>query len=326
MSNNNVAYQKVTDALIESLQRGVAPWRKPWTGTVPMNGETHRPYRGINSIVLAASAHKDVRWLTWSGIQRLGGKVRKGEKSRPVVLWRFTEFKDPTTGEITERIPFLKYFSVWNVEQCEGLKLKPLADLIPTANNSPIAAAETIVANMPQRPDIQHGQQTAFYAPALDQVGMPDRERFAQIERYYSTLFHELAHSTGHKSRLNREEVTGGSFFGSEDYSREELVAEFCAAFLCNHAGIASTREQSAAYLAGWLNALKNDQGMAVWAAGRAQKAADYILGVASDDGPSVEVTSLSAREGVLVASSEGGHSLWSSLASHVSCSTTPRS
>jgi antirestriction protein ArdC len=140
---------------------------------------------------------------------------------------------------------------------------------------------------MPQRPDIRHGQQGAWYKPSTDLVGIPDRERFGKVEAYYSTLYHELAHSTGHKSRLAREEVMGGSFFGSEDYSREELVAEFAAAFLCNHAGIDSTREQSAAYLGSWLKALKNDVRMAVWAAGRAQKAADFILGVAGDDGES---------------------------------------
>lgn len=283
--SNTAAYEKVTATIIEALQQGVVPWRKPWTGSVPMNGETHRPYRGINTLVLGCAPYRDPRWLTFNAIQRLGGKVRKGAKSRPVVLWRFTEVKDPTTGEVTEHIPFLKYFSVFNVEQTDGLRLTPLSDLIPTANHSPIAAAEAIVANMTQRPTIQHGQQGAWYKPSTDLVGIPHRERFGKVEAYYSTLYHELAHSTGHKSRLAREEVMGGSFFGSEDYSREELVAEFTAAFLCDHAGIDSTREQSAAYLGSWLKALKNDVRMAVWAAGRAQKAADYILGVSGDHG-----------------------------------------
>lgn len=284
MSNHTAAYEKVTNALIESLQSGVAPWRKPWTGTVPMNGETHRPYRGINTLVLGCAPFADPRWLTWNAIQRLGGKVRKGERSRPIVFWKFWEVHDESTGEIIDRVPILRYYSVFNVEQTDGLRLTPLSDLIPTANHSPIAAAEAIVANMTQRPMIQHGQQGAYYAPLLDKVGMPDRERFGRIEAYYSTLYHELAHSTGHSSRLNRDEVVKATRFGGEDYSREELVAEFTAAFLCNHAGIDSTREQSAAYLGSWLKALRNDVRMAVWAAGRAQKAADYILGLNPDD------------------------------------------
>jgi len=284
MSTNIAAYEKVTTAIIESFERGVCPWQKPWTGMVPMNGETHRPYHGINTLVLGCAPFSDPRWLTFKAVERLGGKVRKGEKSRPVVFWKFWEQQDPATGEVTDRVPILRYYSVFNVQQTEGLKPKSLSDLIPTTNHSPIAAAEAIVANMPQRPTIQHGQQAAFYAPALDKVGMPDRERFGKVEAYYSTLYHELAHSTGHSLRLNREEVVKATRFGSEDYSREELVAEFTAAFLCAHAGIDSTREQSAAYLANWLKALRNDIKMAVWAAGRAQKAADFILGVGGDD------------------------------------------
>lgn len=283
--SNTAAYEKVTSALIEALTQGVVPWQKPWVGAVPMNGESHRPYRGINTLVLGCAPFSDPRWLTFRSAQRLGGQVRKGEKSRPVVFWKFWEQCDESTGEVIDRIPMLRYYSVFNVEQCDGLKIKPLSDLFPTYNHDPIAAAEAIIANMPDRPTIQHGHERAFYACALDTVGMPHRERFSKVERYYSTLFHELGHSTGHHSRLNREEVASNtSHFGSGDYSREELVAEFCAAFLCNHAGIDSTSEQSAAYLNGWLRAFQGDVRMAVWAAGRAQKAADFILGLSPDD------------------------------------------
>ncbi len=280
---SNAAYEKVTAAIISALESGVVPWRKPWTGMVPMNGETHRPYRGINSLVLGSCGNADPRWLTWNGVQRLGGKVRRGERSSPVVLWKFCEERD-ASGEVVQRVPFLRYFSVWNVAQCDGLSLMPLSALIPITNHNPIAAAEAVIANMPQRPVIEHGQDAAWYRPGSDVVGMPGRERFRAIEAYYSTLFHELAHATGHSSRLNRQEVTRATFFGSEEYSREELVAEFAAAFLCNHAGIDSTRDQSAAYVGSWLRALRDDGRMAVWAAGRAQKAADFILGVSLED------------------------------------------
>ena len=283
MAGNQIAYEKVTAAIITALEQGVVPWQKPWNGLVPMNAETHRPYRGINTILLGCSAFKDVRWITFKGVERLKGSVKKGSKASPVVLWQMREKKDGN-GDVISRYPMLRYFSVFNVEQCEGLKLKPLEELIPTGNHNPIDAAEAIVANMQKRPTIEHGHQAAWYRPSSDVVGMPDRQQFHEAAGYYSTLFHELGHSTGHTSRLKREGVVNATFFGSNEYSREELVAEFTAAFLCNHAGVDSTRDQSAAYLASWLKAFKGDTQMAVWAAGKAAAAADYILGKSRDD------------------------------------------
>jgi antirestriction protein ArdC len=176
----------------------------------------------------------------------------------------------------------LRYYSVFNVAQCDGVTAPAIegADGV----HSPIETAEQIVAAMPRRPEIRHGLDRAFYSPASDSVGMPSPERFESPENYYNVLFHELTHSTGHESRLNRKGVSGvggeRAAFGSQSYSKEELVAEMGAAFLCGRAGIVERIiDNSAAYVAAWLERLKDDAQLVVMAAAQAQKAADFILG-----------------------------------------------
>lgn len=186
---------------------------------------------------------------------------------------------------MTKRIPFLRYYNVFNVAQCDGIELPSEETILsPEPRPSPIETAEAIVQGMPKRPEIRTGLDRAFYQPAADFVGMPSVEQFKSGEEYYSTLFHELTHATGHKSRLNRKGVADSegnwSAFGSEPYSKEELCAEMGAAFLCGEAGIVErTVENSASYIASWLQRLKNDSKLVVTAAAQAQKAADYILG-----------------------------------------------
>lgn len=177
----------------------------------------------------------------------------------------------------------LRLYHVFNVAQCENLKsvpaiAAPVTSAPTTATN---AAAEAIVAAMPQRPEIKHGLAKAFYAPSLDYVGMPNRERFETVNAYFQTLFHELTHATGHATRLNRPTLTETAGFGSYPYCKEELVAEMGAAFLCGQANIGeASLENSAAYIQGWLQQLKNDKKLIVQAAAQAQKAADFILGI----------------------------------------------
>jgi antirestriction protein ArdC len=183
-----------------------------------------------------------------------------------------------------KRVPFLRYYSVFNVAQCEGIP----PDKIPAVNgrkreHAPLEQAEQIVAAMPKRPVIQPKWARAFYSPDQDFVGMPEIELFRSPEDYHSVLFHELTHSTGHESRLNRKGVTGSdglwSSFGSQAYSQEELVAEMGAAFLCGQAGIVErTIDNSAAYVNSWLARLKGDSRLVVQASAQAQRAADYIL------------------------------------------------
>jgi len=187
------------------------------------------------------------------------------------------EVEDAPTGEkALKTVPILKTFTVFNVSQCDGLELPP----VQIFEHHPIEEAEALVSNMPQRPTIQHGGQRAYYSPSGDYVGMPTPESFESPEAYYSTLFHELTHSTGHRSRVNRFTADDyGPRFGSDPYAREELVAELGSAFLRAACGIETMPEleNSAAYLQSWLNVLKNDRRLLVYAASQAQKAADFI-------------------------------------------------
>jgi antirestriction protein ArdC len=221
-------------------------------------------------------------WLTFRQAQELGGHVRKGEKACPVVFWKWLDVE--RDGE-KERVPFLRYYGVFNVAQCEGIEAHVPSGTGASREHSPVETAERIVQGMPKRPEVKHGLAQAFYSPAGDFVGIPAPEQFRSREDYYSVLFHELTHSTGHESRLARKGVSGtdGSWsaFGSNPYAKEELVAELGAAFLCGQAGIVErTIDNSAAYVASWLSRLKDDPKLVVQAAAQAQKAADFILGV----------------------------------------------
>jgi antirestriction protein ArdC len=208
--------------------------------------------------------------------------VRRGEKACPVVFWKWLDLQDKPTGE-TERVPLLRYYSLFNVAQCDGIP----ADRIPAEDSkrehNPIARAESIVATMPKRPEIRHGLNQAFYSPAQDFVGMPAPEQFKTAEAYYCCVFHELTHSTGHETRLNRKGVSGTdgqwSAFGSDPYAKEELVATMGEAYLCAKAGIIKrTITNSASYISGWLERLRKDNRLIIQAAAQAQHAADYIL------------------------------------------------
>jgi antirestriction protein ArdC len=279
---SETVYQVITDRVIALLQQGTVPWQKPWQGAelAPQNLVSRKPYRGVNVFLLHAMSYTSPYWLTFRQAQELGGHVRKGEKACPVVFWKWLDVE--RNGE-KERVPFLRYYSVFNVAQCEGIESHVPTATGPNREHSPVETAERIVQCMPKRPLIKHGQAQAFYHPTDDYVGMPSPEQFRSGEGYYSVLFHELTHSTGHGIRLARKGVAGGegqwSAFGSNPYAKEELVAEMGAAFLCGQAGIVErTIENSASYIANWLSKLKDDAKLVVQAAAQAQKAADFIL------------------------------------------------
>ena len=189
---------------------------------------------------------------------------------------RDVEMVDGNTETKVFRV--LKYYTVFNAQQCDGLSL-PIIESETTVFD-PIKAAEDIIADMPNRPPIAHdGGDRAYYVPMLDAIHLPALEAFTDAGEYYSTAFHELGHSTGHKSLLDREGIESGAApFGSPVYSREELVTEFTSAFVSHEAGITSTIENSAAYVQGWAKAIKKDKRLVVQAASQGQKAADYIL------------------------------------------------
>ena len=274
---SNKVYELVTSKILESLDKGTVPWRKPWTAGIPRNATTKRPYSGINAVLLGMAPYTDQRWLTFKQAGQLGGNVRKGERSTLVVFWKQLQVADAQHEESTKTFPLLRYFNVFNVAQCDGLTLSTIAD---TPTVEPIAAAQAIVDGMPNPPRVAHdGDDRAYYVPSIDSVHMPAMNTFHAAEEYYSTAFHELAHFTRHQTRLNRESLETPAPFGSEVYSREELVAEFAAAFLSAHARIDNTIANSAAYIAGWSKALRSDKRLVITAASQGQKAADYITG-----------------------------------------------
>lgn len=286
MSTSKV-YQIVTDRIIQQLEKGVIPWQKPWSASgAPRNLVSKKPYQGMNYFMLGNTGEN---WfLTFNQAKKLGGKVKKGSSGYPVVFWKFLEVEDRETGEI-KRVPLLRYFTVFALRDVEGIERAEPA-VAEQKNMNPIEEAEKIIAGMPNCPKIEHGGDRAFYRPRQDFIRLPEVRDFVNMQEYYSTAFHELAHSTGHESRLNRPEVMDFTGFGSHKYSKEELVAEMGAAFLAGHAGFVDrTIENSAAYLQGWLNVLKSDNKMLVHAAGKAQKAADYILNIKQGQNGDIE-------------------------------------
>jgi antirestriction protein ArdC len=273
----------ITENVIKQLEQGVAPWRKPWSTSMPRNLITKKPYRGLNVFMLATQGYGSPYWVTLNQAKQLGAHVRQGEKSSPVMFWKIDELvrrKIDSDGEPADekgKSFLLRYYRVFTIEQCHGLSSLHGDDQKPV---SPIAECESIADGMPNRPRIEQHSQ-AFYRPSADMVGMPSRNCFESPEAYYSTLFHELTHSTGHTSRLNRFETNATDRqFGSESYSKEELVAEMGAAMLAGTAGIShATLSNSASYLQTWITRLKSDSRLIISAASHAQQAVDHILG-----------------------------------------------
>lgn len=282
-------YQVVTDRIISLLESGTVPWHQPWKGgnQAPQNFVSRKVYRGINFFLLNATGYPSPFWLTFKQVQLLGGHVKKGEQSFPVVFWKILE--DVQEGE-TKRIPFLRYFTVFNIAQCEGIGTPPpLVGLPRDSAFKPLDTCERVLSQMPKPPKIIHDGTRACYSPVLDEISMPTAELFESAEAYYSILFHEVIHATGHLSRLGRKEICESNRFGSDPYSREELVAEMGSAFLCGHCEIENkTIDQSAGYIHHWLERLKDDRKLVVHAAVQAQKACDFILAVQHviDEGP----------------------------------------
>lgn len=278
-------YNIITDRILHELEKGTIPWKRPFksAGGMQRNLITKKKYRGINVFLLLVQNYESPYWLTYKQAQELKGSVRKGEKGTLVIFWNWIEKMDDET-EKPEKIPFIRYYTVFNLAQIEGIEVKEdsaCAECNEKAkiNFNPIATCEIIINTMPKRPQILYGKRSACYIPGLDRVEIPNQTLFLSVEDYYSTLFHELGHATGHNDRLRRKEVMEKKRFGSMEYGKEELVAEMTSAFLCGHAGIeSSTIENQAAYIDGWRKAIKKDTKIIVLAAAQAQKAADYIL------------------------------------------------
>lgn len=278
-------YSIATERIIAHLENGAVPWRKPWTDAgIPMNLISKNPYRGINLLLLNSFGYARNLFLTFNQVKALKGTIKKNAKALPVLFWKWIK-KDPNDtrpiNELTskELRAVLRYYTVFNVEQCNGLPQALIPDV--TKPNQPLLACEAVLDGMRDAPKIVHDIHRACYYPERDVINMPKLETFINSEAYYGTLFHELVHSTGHTSRLNRKEVMSGDTFGSDNYSMEELTAEIGASYLSSHTGIVlDDFAHNASYIEGWLKVLKNDRRFIVYASVEAQKAVDYILQV----------------------------------------------
>ena len=291
-------YAKITDRILTALKEGVVPWHKPWDAENgrPRNLISGKPYRGVN-LWLLSHQEGGPFWLTYRQASQIGGHVKKGATGSTVIFWKFMARKggkkngEPDGEEQDgrgEQYAMARAYTVFNASQCElpeewAARARVVIPEMDAAQK--IASCEKIVSEMPGRPAITHGGCAAFYQQRLDRVTMPEAGSFASPELYYSTLFHELTHATGHAGRLNRSTLVDAVRFGDTNYSKEELVAEMGAAYLCGMAGVENrTTNDSASYIQGWLNKLSDDPKLLVQAASQAQRAADHILGVDIED------------------------------------------
>ena len=284
-------YQIVTDRIIEQMSKGVIPWQKPWHGAVDgaVSYETGRPYSFLNQCLLG----KPGEWLTFNQIKKLGGKIKKGAKSGMVTFVK--TYVKKGKGEVIEgedakdEMGFvLRYYNVFHIDDCEGIPTKIKKER-EQSDLKPIELADKVANEYVEREDTLKMEvklsNSAYYSPATDTVVVPQLDQYEVAEEFYSTLFHELVHSTGVSKRCDRG-LNKVSSKHSDEYSREELVAEMGSAMLCNQLGIDNEKafKNSVAYLQSWLNALKNDNRMIVWAASKAEKAVKYIRGLKEEE------------------------------------------
>lgn len=289
MAANTKVYEMVTDRIISELEKGNIPWQKPWTGSIngAFNRVTKKSYSIMNQMLLS----KPGEYATFKQWQDLGGKIKKGAKSEIVVFWKImktVEEHENENGEITKTsktFPLLKYYNVFHIDDVEGVE--PLKE--KRTGTQEDKTAQEIMDEYLEREHIQvrhTDKNRAFYSPSFDYINLPEIDQFNSQAEYYSTAFHEMTHSTGHVDRLNRLDTgIAAAAFGSETYSKEELVAEIGAATLVNYTGLETDKSfrNSAAYIQSWLKALKNDKKMIVSAASKADKAVSFILGIETE-------------------------------------------
>jgi len=284
-------YEIVTEQIVEKLRDGVVPWRRPWKSSATIaRSYDGRQYRGVN-VFLTLLSGRQGPWITMRRANELGGKIRKGEKSQIVVFWRWVEKTERNENGKEEKksFPLLRYYRVFSLDQCENvptpkwLEKEREAQAEKAEEIDPIESAEKIWTGYAGKPELRNGGDRAAYSPSLDYIAMPSRNDFESSAEYYSTLFHEATHSTGHWSRVGRfkKDEFIEQILDVESYSKEELIAEMGAAFLCAEAGIEDEKaiDNSAAYVANWLRRLEDDPKLVVCAAAAAQKAVDHVLG-----------------------------------------------
>lgn len=279
-------YKIVTDRIIEELKKGYIPWQKPWMSMRLQSGAynriTKRPYSILNQLLL----QHEGEYATIRQWNQLGGKIKKGSKAEIVVFWKLQNFqKEKENGEIEEKkVPLLRYYRVFHISSVDGVMPLPRPEPEEIFG---IEAGEKVIRDYENREHIliqEEYTDEAYYSPFRDQIVVPDKQQYKDIHEFYSTVFHEMVHSTGHKTRLHRD--LSQNTFGSESYSKEELIAEIGSAMLMKTVGIDTEQSfrNSAAYIRGWLRHIQQDEKLVVSAAGKAEKAARYILGYSAED------------------------------------------
>ncbi len=297
-------YNIVTGKIIESMEAGNVPWRKPWTGNGPQNLFTKKHYRGINAWLLGITPASAPFFATYKQVAAAGGNIIRGSKSTPVYFFSMKVLKDKKTGE-EKRFPIVRQYAVFTIDQMEGLDLEKYKGGQATKESLlENEAAHGIVTQFILREQkngflMDHrGNDQAYYRPSTDSVHLPERKNFIDTNAYYSTVFHEFGHATGAAKRLNREGIVktaaGSGHRRGQVYSFEELIAELTASYICAETGIDNDIEigQRAAYIKSWLKALNDDPKMIWKAASAAQKAADYILDIKFENNENEAVAS----------------------------------
>lgn len=275
-------YEMVTERIMEQLEKGVIPWQKPWTGTKngAYNRVSRKPYSVLNQMLLQHSGE----YATFKQWTEAGGRIRKGAKSEIVTFWKmqFIEEEEEDGTKVKKQIPLLRYYHVFHISQIDGVKPTEKMEM-ELHELEPIEDAERVKIAYMERENLKIYEEItdrAFYSPTLDYIEIPCKEQYRNIEEFYSTLFHEMIHSTGHYTRLNRLESGESARFGSAIYSKEELIAEVGSAMILNRLGIETekTFNNSTAYIQSWLRVLRNDNKFIVSASSRAEKAVQYIM------------------------------------------------
>ncbi len=273
-------YKMVTERIIEQLEQGYIPWKKPWLtfNQGAFNRVSKKPYSILNQMLLG----REGEYATFKQWQKLGGKIKKGAKSDVVVFWKMVDMSTSEDGVVSvKQIPFLRYYNVFHISEVEGVE--PLETKQKLFDTEPIEEAEKLFREYTERENIKvilSKQNRAFYSPSNDSITLPLIEQFERAEEFYSTAFHEATHSTLKASRCDREEENKNSYFGNEDYTKEELVAEIGSSAIINALGLETegTFKNNSAYIQGWLKVLKNDKKFIVSASSKAEKAVKYIM------------------------------------------------
>ncbi len=267
-------YEILQEKILEKLEEGVVPWRRTWkeSGGYPKNIITNKAYKGFNHMMLMCQGKSSPYWMTFNQIKQLKGKLKEGEGKNYAIItyWKMLESKNDD-GTVEKRFPMIRYYRVYNLDQTEGITPK-WENETPKYDNDPIANCEQIVSEMRELPEMQWGMNPC-YMPSPDKIGMPKIDKFETAQEYYAAYFHEMAHSTKHMQRMNRDKHT---------YAKEELIAEMSACFLCGMAGIdTQTIDNQASYLKTWAERIRGENvKMIVQAASEAQKVSDWILNI----------------------------------------------